>query len=50
MVIAAYLGVAEAARYVAVSQAAKKIEDPLVQEMVGEMDTELLVSRARCSA
>ena len=42
LVMSAYIGIAEAAREIAVSQAAKKKDDPLVQEMVGEMDTELL--------
>ncbi len=42
LVMSAYLGIAEAARDMAVSQAAKKKDDPLVQEMVGDMDTELL--------
>jgi alkylation response protein AidB-like acyl-CoA dehydrogenase len=42
LVMSVYVGVAEAARDIALSQAAKKKDDPLVQELVGEMDTELL--------
>jgi alkylation response protein AidB-like acyl-CoA dehydrogenase len=42
MVMSAYVGVAEAAREIAVTQASQKQNDPLVQEMVGDMDTELL--------
>lgn len=42
LIMSAYVGIAEAARNTAISQAAKKKDDPLVQEMVGELDTELL--------
>ena len=42
LVMSAYVGIAEAARDLALSQAGKKKDDPLIQEMVGEMDTELL--------
>ena len=42
LVMSAYVGIAEVARDMALSQAAKKKDDTLIQEMVGEMDTELL--------
>ncbi len=42
LVMSAYVGIAEAARDLALTQASKKKEDFLIQEMVGEMDTELL--------
>jgi alkylation response protein AidB-like acyl-CoA dehydrogenase len=42
LVMSVYVGVAEAACDIALPQAAKKKDDPLVQELVGEMDTELL--------
>jgi alkylation response protein AidB-like acyl-CoA dehydrogenase len=42
LVMSVYVGVAEAARDIALSQVAKKRDDPLVQELVGEMDTKLL--------
>ncbi len=41
----AYVGVAEAARDLAVAQAQKKRDDPIVQSLVGEMDTQLLVAQ-----
>ncbi len=47
---AAYLGVAETARELAVAQAAKKKDDPIVRALVGEMDTELLIAQDACSA
>ena len=46
LVMSAYVGIAEAARDTALSQAAKKKDDPLIQEMVGEMDTELLTAQS----
>jgi acyl-CoA dehydrogenase len=46
LVTSVYVGVAEAARDIALSQAAKKKDDPLVQELVGEMDTELLMAQS----
>lgn len=45
LILSAYVGVAEAAREIAVSQAARKKGDPVVQELVGEMDTELLAAQ-----
>jgi alkylation response protein AidB-like acyl-CoA dehydrogenase len=45
LVTAAYLGVAEAARDIAVAAVAKKRDDPIVQQLVGEMDTELANAR-----
>jgi alkylation response protein AidB-like acyl-CoA dehydrogenase len=45
LVMAAYLGVAESARDIAVAQAQKKRDDPIVQQLVGEMDTELANAR-----
>src|SRR3989442_100757 len=41
VVCAAYLGVAESARELAVAHVQKKRDDPIVQITVGEMDTEL---------
>ncbi|MCH8831972.1 MAG: acyl-CoA/acyl-ACP dehydrogenase [Chloroflexi bacterium] len=46
LVMAAYIGIAESARNTAVSQASSKKNDPLIQEMVGEMDTELLCAQS----
>jgi alkylation response protein AidB-like acyl-CoA dehydrogenase len=40
-----YLGAAEAAREAALRQAARRRDDPTVQEMVGAMDTELGAAR-----
>ena len=45
LIMSVYVGVAEAAREIALSQAAKKKDDGLVQELVGEMDTELLTAQ-----
>lgn len=45
LVASAYLGVAETARDLAVAQAQKKRDDPIVQSLVGEMDTQLLVAQ-----
>lgn len=47
LVMSAYVGVAESARDLTVDQVAKKANDTLVQEMVGDMDTELL--SAQCA-
>jgi acyl-CoA dehydrogenase len=41
IVYAVYVGVAEAARDLAVNQAMKRRDDPATQAAVGEMDTEL---------
>jgi alkylation response protein AidB-like acyl-CoA dehydrogenase len=46
LITSAYVGVAEAAREIAVAQAAKRRDDPIVQSLIGEMDTELLVAQA----
>jgi alkylation response protein AidB-like acyl-CoA dehydrogenase len=46
LVAAAYVGVAEAAGESAVAQAAKRRDDQIVQSLIGEMDTELLVAQA----
>jgi acyl-CoA dehydrogenase len=46
LVTAAYLGVAESARELALAQVQKKRDDPIVQNLIGEMDTELLNARA----
>ena len=43
--MSAYVGVAEAARDIALTQATKKKDDILIQEMVGELDTELLAAQ-----
>ena len=45
LVMSAYIGIAETARDTALAQAGKKKDDLLVQEMVGEMDTELLIAQ-----
>jgi alkylation response protein AidB-like acyl-CoA dehydrogenase len=45
LVMAAYLGVAESAREIALAQVQKKRDDPIVQQLVGEMDTELANAR-----
>jgi alkylation response protein AidB-like acyl-CoA dehydrogenase len=45
IVTAAYLGVAESARDIAITQVQKKRDDPIVQQLVGEMDTELANAR-----
>src|SRR5438094_12039 len=45
LVAAAYVGVAETAREIAVAQAQKRKDDPIVQSLVGEMDTELLAAQ-----
>jgi alkylation response protein AidB-like acyl-CoA dehydrogenase len=45
LVCAAYLGVAESARDIALAQVQKKRDDPVVQQLVGEMDTELASAR-----
>ena len=41
LVMSVYVGVAEAARGIALAQAAKKRDDPVVQGIVGEMETQL---------
>ncbi|HEY7647804.1 MAG TPA: acyl-CoA dehydrogenase family protein [Methylomirabilota bacterium] len=45
IIYAVYVGVAEAARDLAVREAAKKRQDPDVVSLVGEMDTELATAR-----
>ncbi len=45
LVMGAYLGVAEAARPIALAIAAKKQGDPVVQGLVGEMDTQLAAAQ-----
>jgi alkylation response protein AidB-like acyl-CoA dehydrogenase len=45
LITAAYVGVAETAREIAVAQATKRRDDPITQSLIGEMDTELLVAR-----
>ena len=46
IIYSVYTGVAEAAREVAVREAAKKRDDPTVQMLAGEMETELAGTRA----
>jgi alkylation response protein AidB-like acyl-CoA dehydrogenase len=46
LITSAYVGIAETAREIAVAQAAKRRDDPVVQSLIGEMDTELLVAQA----
>jgi alkylation response protein AidB-like acyl-CoA dehydrogenase len=50
LVYSVYLGVAEAARDIAVRQAARRRDDPVIQELVGEMETELLSGQAALQA
>ena len=45
LIYSAYLGVAEAARELAVREAGRRRDDPVVQATVGEMDNELAVAR-----
>jgi alkylation response protein AidB-like acyl-CoA dehydrogenase len=45
LIMSVYLGIAESARDIAVEQAAKKREDTMVQDQVGVMDNELLVTQ-----
>lgn len=45
LITSAYVGVAECARDIAISQASKKKDDPLVQSAIGEMETELLAAQ-----
>lgn len=47
---AAYVGVAESAREIAVAQLQKKRDDTIVQSLVGEMDTQLLVAQDALAA
>lgn len=46
LVMSAYVGVAEGARDIAIEKVAKKKNDYIVQEVVGEMDTELLTAQS----
>jgi acyl-CoA dehydrogenase len=46
IIYSVYVGVAEAARDLAVREAGKKRDDPTVQGLAGEMDTELAGARA----
>ena len=45
LIYSVYLGVAEAARELAVREAGRRRDDPVVQATVGEMDNELAVAR-----
>jgi acyl-CoA dehydrogenase len=45
LIYSVYLGVAEAAREIALREAARRREDPVMQALVGEMDNELAVAR-----
>ena len=45
LVYSVYLGVAEAARDIALREAGRRRNDPLLQGLVGEMDNELTVAR-----
>jgi len=42
LIVSVYVGIAESAREIAVAQAARKKGDQIVQEAIGEMETELL--------
>jgi alkylation response protein AidB-like acyl-CoA dehydrogenase len=50
LVTSAYLGVAEAARDLAVSYAQKKRDDAITVGLIGEMDTQLLVAQDAAAA
>lgn len=50
LIAAAYVGIAETAREHAVAQAQKKRDDHIVQSLVGEMDTQLLVAQDTLAA
>ena len=50
LVGAAYVGVAEAARELAVQAAQKRRDDPVTQSLVGEMDTQLLIAQDALNA
>ena len=43
MIMPVYAGIAESAREIAMEQAAKKKDDTMTQDLVGEMDNELLI-------
>ncbi len=45
LIFAVYLGAAEAARDIALARARKRLGDPHVVDLVGEMDTDLAVAR-----
>ena len=45
LIYAVYVGVAEAARSLALAVAAKRREDPTIQRLVGEMENELTAAR-----
>jgi alkylation response protein AidB-like acyl-CoA dehydrogenase len=45
LVMSVYVGVAEAARDIALSRAVRKKDEPTVQGLIGEMDTELLAAQ-----
>jgi alkylation response protein AidB-like acyl-CoA dehydrogenase len=45
LIYSVYLGVAEAARDIAVREAARRRDDPVMQGLVGEMDNELAAAR-----
>jgi alkylation response protein AidB-like acyl-CoA dehydrogenase len=50
LVYSAYAGVADSARALALSEAARRREDPLMQSLVGEMETELATADAALAA
>ena len=50
LVYSAYLGAAEAARPIALRQAARRREDPTVQQLVGEMDAQYAAARLAVDA
>ena len=45
LIMSVYLGIAESSRDIAVEQASKKREDTIVQDQVGIMDNELLITQ-----
>lgn len=50
LVYSAYLGAAEAARPIALRQAARRRDDPTVQQLVGEMDAQYAAARLAVEA
>jgi alkylation response protein AidB-like acyl-CoA dehydrogenase len=50
LVMSVYVGVAESAREIALGEAMKKKDDPIIQELVGQMDTELLGAQTALQA
>jgi alkylation response protein AidB-like acyl-CoA dehydrogenase len=50
LILSVYVGIAERAREIAVTQAAKKRDDPVTQSAIGEMETELATAQGLLQA